>query len=117
MNNPHAQDDDVDGEPLDEDDVMGEPIDDDDVEGDPIDEDDVSGEIMHDNDVSGTEAMEQDEGTGNCTADRQSSPAAKSQDEVGTGGGGRLVGRPPSQRKRMRAADMFADSDGSDTER
>ncbi|QPG94462.1 hypothetical protein C2857_006117 [Epichloe festucae Fl1] len=99
---PAAMQDDVDGEPLAEDDVMGEPIDEEDVEGEPIDEDDVAGEPIDDDDLGG-EAMDQD------VEDRMD----KDQDEGAGVRGDQESAAGAQQRKRMRAVDMFADSDGS----
>ncbi|KAH6894248.1 hypothetical protein B0T10DRAFT_399097 [Thelonectria olida] len=105
---------DVPGEPIDEDDVAGEPIGDDDVEGEPIDEDDIEGEPIDDDDVIG-EAMDEDEllaadapspvPTSDATEEKAGFKLERSEDSSRAGG-------PP--RKRMRAADMFADSDDSD---
>lgn len=109
---PAAAQDDVDGEPLDEDDVMGEPIDEEDVEGEPIDEDDVAGEPI-DEDELDTEPMDQD---GNGGQNEGALSQTKSQDDnepAVVGGDQESAGRT-QQRKRMRAVDMFADSDGSD---
>ncbi|KAG5928765.1 hypothetical protein E4U42_008092 [Claviceps africana] len=110
-----AMADDVDGEPLAEDDVMGEAIDEEDVEGEPIDEDDVAGEPIDDDELGG-EAMDQDgetagkglEGEGRMETDK---------DADGTWGispDKECFAAGAQQRKRMRAMDMFADSDGSD---
>ena len=91
--------DDVDGEPLDEDDVMGEAIDEDDIEGEPIDEDDVAGEHINEEELfhqenDGVTAPDNEEATDKANASAPKEP-----------------GQP---RRRMRAVDMFADSDGSD---
>ncbi|KAK2590371.1 hypothetical protein QQS21_011947 [Conoideocrella luteorostrata] len=98
-----ATQDDVDGEPIAEDDVMGEPIDEDDVEGEPIEDDELEGE-----------AMDQD---GDATHGGQAERALnKDEDEAaGVRGDQESAGRA-QQRKRMRAVDMFADSDGSEKE-
>ncbi|OAQ73822.1 RNA polymerase II, large subunit, CTD [Pochonia chlamydosporia 170] len=114
VHNPAAQDD-VDGEPLDEDDVMGEPIDDEDVEGEPIEEDDVAGEPIDEDELE-TEFMEQD---GDGAQTEAAPPQTKSRDEderAGAEGGQESAGRS-QQRKRLRAVDMFADSDDSGTEK
>ncbi|KAJ6787536.1 hypothetical protein PWT90_02791 [Aphanocladium album] len=84
---------DVEGEPIDDEDVEGEPIDEDDVEGEPIDEDDIAGEPIDEDDVAG-EAMDEDEAHG--------PPPPPEPLPAGSG-----LGQP---RRRMRAADMFADS-------
>lgn len=80
------EDDDVDGEPMEEDDVEGEPIEEDDIEGEPIDDEDVAGD-----------AMDEDEAVG--------SPPPPAAEPLSAEAG---LGQP---RRRMRAADMFADSD------
>lgn len=109
-----AKEADVPGEPMDDndDDVAGEPIGDDDVEGEPIDEDDIEGEPIDDDDVAG-EAVDEDE----AMADLPSPiPASNATEKLGRklerSEESSRVGGPP--RKRMRAADMFADSDDSD---
>ncbi|KAF5134440.1 U2 snRNP-associated SURP motif-containing protein [Metarhizium anisopliae] len=105
--------DDIDGEPLDEDDVMGEPIDDEDVEGEPIDEDDVAGDPIDDDELE-AEAMDQDGGGGQAAG---APSQAESQDENGGVGGTQVSAGRTQQRKRLRAVDMFADSDGSNEEK
>ncbi|KAJ9420702.1 hypothetical protein QL093DRAFT_2338453 [Fusarium oxysporum] len=85
------EEDDVQGEAIDEDDVIGEPIEEDDIEGEPIDKDDIEGEPIDEDDVVG-EPMDEDE-------------ANKTKEEPSQ------AGQP---RRRMRAVDMFADSDDSD---
>lgn len=105
--------DDIDGEPLDEDDVMGEPIDDEDVEGEPIDEDDVAGDPIDDDELE-AEAMDQDGGGGQAAG---APSQAESQDENGGVGGNQVSAGRTQQRKRLRAVDMFADSDGSSEEK
>lgn len=102
----HIHEDDVDGEPIVEDDVEGEPIEEDDVEGEPIEEDDIEGEPIEEDDIAG-EPMDEDEAPGK----EPSQPAdfkneTNKQEETPRVGG--------SSRKRMRAVDMFADSDDSD---
>lgn len=89
------EEDDLDGEPLVEDDLDGEPIDDDDhVDGEPMDEDEDEDEIKGgDSGQQGTD----DAKITNTTNDTETHPAGR--------------GQP---KKRMRAADMFADSDHSD---
>ncbi|KAF7544554.1 hypothetical protein G7046_g9763 [Stylonectria norvegica] len=95
--------DDVEGEPIEEDDVDGEPIEEDDIEGDPIDEEDVEGEPMDEDDAATTDLPQRADGQ---TNDTNSLKQDEPQQESARGGG------PP--RKRMRAVDMFADSDDSD---
>ncbi|KAL4724108.1 hypothetical protein ACLX1H_008717 [Fusarium chlamydosporum] len=103
------EDDDVPGEAIDEDDVIGEPVEEDDIEGEPIDEDDIEGEPIDEEDVVG-EPMDQDEAVGSVPPQAllEQPPAEsgnKVQEELPKAG-------PP--RRRMRAVDMFADSDDSD---
>ncbi|OAQ99405.1 hypothetical protein LLEC1_07323 [Akanthomyces lecanii] len=101
------EDEDVAGEPIEEDDVEGEPIEEDDVEGEPIEEEDVEGEPMHDEDIAG-EPMDEDEAAPAKTEQASGSHAAPPEGSP-TGSG------PGKPRRRMRAADMFADgSDDSD---
>ncbi|KZZ96783.1 coatamer subunit protein [Moelleriella libera RCEF 2490] len=95
--------DDVDGEALDEDDVMGEPIDEEDVEGEPIGEDDVEGEPIADEELDG-EPMGQDE-SGRLS---QEAPSKDEEGHIVNDGDQTGPGRG-AQRRRMRAADMFAD--------
>lgn len=105
---PIGDDDDVPGEPIDgDDDVVGEPIEDDDVEGEPIEEDDTNSDThMGEDDVASgdsAQATKQSEEMGNRgTADIK--PNA-TESKVNT-----VLTRKP----RMRAVDMFADSDESD---
>ncbi|POR31485.1 U2 snRNP-associated SURP motif-containing protein [Tolypocladium paradoxum] len=110
-------DEDVHGEPIDEDDVKGEPIDEDDVEGEPIMDEDVQGEPMDEDDVKAESMDEDDETNGNDKHhDGHASSGAN-----GTGDGDNLgdSGReepsqrqgPAQKRKRIRAVDMFANSD------
>ena len=102
-------DDDVQGEAIDDDDVIGEPIDEDDIGGEPIDEDDIEGEPIDEDDVAG-EPMGEDEAVGDKLP-----PAPTDQPTVGTENKSKeersQAGQP---RRRMRAVDMFADSDDSD---
>lgn len=93
---------DVAGEPVGEEDVDGEPIQDDDIEGEPIEEDDVEGEPIQEDDVGG-EPMDQDE------VSSLPQPAEPPRDTAGTDTAART-----QPRRRMRAVDMFADSDGSE---
>lgn len=85
-------DDDVEGEPIDDDDIEGEPIDDDDIEGEPIDDDDIAGEAVDEDEV-----MADGEPTLSVAAPADSAAASQG---------------PGPGRQRMRAVDMFADSDG-----
>jgi U2-associated protein SR140 len=110
-----AEQDDADGEPLDEDDVMGEPIDDEDVEGEPMDEDDVAGEPVEDDELE-TESVKQD-GDGGPVDGAPSQTKNQDQSErAGNDNEQESAGRT-QHRKRMRAVDLFADSDGSDAEK
>ncbi|KAF9772555.1 hypothetical protein IL306_009730, partial [Fusarium sp. DS 682] len=103
------EEDDVPGEAIDEDDVIGEPIEEDDIEGEPINEDDIEGEPIDEDDVAG-EPMDEDEAVGN-----EPPPAATDQPPVGTENKAHEEqSRAGQPRKRMRAVDMFADSDDSD---
>lgn len=99
------EEDDVVGESLQEDDVEGEPIEEDDVEGEPIEEDDIEGEPIEEDDIVG-EPMEEDEVVRDDAATPPPPPPTESrslaEDRAVQGG---------LPRKRMRAVDMFADSD------
>ncbi|KAI5464692.1 hypothetical protein BGZ63DRAFT_159733 [Mariannaea sp. PMI_226] len=95
------EDDDVEGEPIEEDDVEGEPISEDDIEGEPIDEDDIGGEPMDEDEAAQTK-VNPPEPTSNTMEEGKSFEAEQSRDSSKAGA--------PS-RKRMRAADMFADTD------
>ncbi|KAG5983555.1 hypothetical protein E4U55_007890 [Claviceps digitariae] len=115
-----AMADDIDGEPLAEDDVMGEAIDEEDIEGEPIDEDDVAGEPIDDDELGG-EPMDQDgeeadqgrgEGEGEGEGGRGTDKGPDKTSDIS--GDKASVAARAQQRKRMRAMDMFADSDGSD---
>lgn len=86
---------DVDGEAIGEDDVDGESIDEEDIHGEPLDEDD----LMDDGDSS---EEEKPETKGNDAKDKKESTPPQ---PAPTG----------RARQRMRAADMFADSDDSAT--
>jgi U2-associated protein SR140 len=109
--------DDVVGEPLDEEDVEGEPIEEDDIAGEPIDEEDIEGSPIGDNDVIGEPIGEDDILRGESAEDsgkqgpRGSQPEGSPPGRDGTGAGD---GMAPSRRKRMRAVDMFADSEGEE---
>ncbi|KAM5346678.1 hypothetical protein ACJ41O_009683 [Fusarium nematophilum] len=105
-----AEEADVPGEAIDDDDVAGEPLEEDDIDGEPIDEDDIEGEPIDDEDAAG-EPMGEDEAIG-----KESTPPPPP--EVSASGEQKTKEEPsrlggPS-RKRMRAVDMFADSDDSD---
>ncbi|PTB68973.1 hypothetical protein BBK36DRAFT_1192612 [Trichoderma citrinoviride] len=90
---PAQEEEEVVGEPIEEEEVVGEPIEEDDVDGEPIEDEDVDGEpIEEDDDVAA------DASTALETDARAEQPSA---------------GRS-QPRRRMRAADMFADSDHSD---
>lgn len=97
------EEEDVAGEPLQDDDVEGEPIDEDDVEGEPIDEDEIEGEPIGEDDAVG-EPMDEDEPT--------SQPPPPPPAELHSSENKTVQGGQP--RRRMRAVDMFADSDDSD---
>ena len=114
-----VQDDDVEGEKMDESDVEGEPIEEDDVEGEPIGEDDIEGSPIGEDDVMG-EPIGEDDLEGGSLHKNQGSPSTSQEPR-----GRESAGSPPQaieaggsaggmRRKRMRAADMFADSDGSE---
>lgn len=103
---PIGNNNDVAGEPVDDgDDVVGEPIDDDDdVEGEPIEEDDANSDAFMDEDGANSPDLVQ---------------ATTGTDNRGTSGNKpnatELTTNTMSARKpRMRAVDMFADSDDSD---
>ncbi|KAG6000436.1 hypothetical protein E4U54_001425 [Claviceps lovelessii] len=111
---PAAMADDVDGEPLAEDDVMGEAIDEKDIEGEPIDEDDVAGEPIDEEELGG-EPMDQEEETA-APGRREEEGGMETDKDVdeasGISGDKASLAARAQQRKRMRAMDMFADSDG-----
>lgn len=107
------EEDDVPGEAIDEDDIIGEPVEEDDVEGEPIDEDDIEGEPIDEDEVIG-EPMDEDEAMGS----EPPPPAPPEQTPAESGNnvqGDSSRAGPP--RRRMRAVDMFADSDDSDKEK
>ncbi|PNY29601.1 U2 snRNP-associated SURP motif-containing protein [Tolypocladium capitatum] len=112
-------DDDVEGEPIADDDVLGEAIDEADIEGEPIGEDDVEGEHIMDEDVHGEPMDEDDETDGSDKHHKGHAPSgANGTGDGDTNLGGDLGQAEPSQRqgpaqkrKRIRAVDMFADSD------
>lgn len=102
------EEEDVEGEPIEEEDVEGEPIEEEDVEGEPIEEDDIAGEPIDEEDLAG-EPMDEDQDE---AAPGTAAQASSSRDAPGPSHAGSGLGRP---RRRMRAADMFADgSDNSD---
>ncbi|KAM0251610.1 hypothetical protein ACHAP5_001619 [Fusarium lateritium] len=103
------EEDDVPGEAIEEDDVIGEPVEEDDVEGEPIDEDDIEGEPIDEDELIG-EPMDEDEATpGEPPSAPSEQPTAESESK--TLEESPRAGQP---RRRMRAVDMFADSDDSD---
>ena len=96
---------DVEGEPM-EDDVEGEPMEEDDPEGEPI-EDDPEGEPMHESDLEDTGGAPTKEPSAPTSA-----PAERGDDGEQTGAGPpKFSARMGQPRSRMRAVDMFADSD------
>ncbi|KAF4454561.1 U2 snRNP-associated SURP motif-containing protein [Fusarium austroafricanum] len=101
--------DDVPGEAIDEDDVIGELIEEDDVERETIDEDDIEGEPIDEDDVVG-EPMDEDEVVGSeLPPVPAEQPVADSENKTQE-----ELARAGQPRRRMRAVDMFADSDDSD---
>ncbi|CEJ91074.1 hypothetical protein VHEMI06812 [[Torrubiella] hemipterigena] len=86
---------DVEGEPIDDDDIEGEPIDDDDIEGEPIDDDDLLGEPMDEDGAASDAGRDEATDAGPAAADLQAS-------------------KPEKGRQRMRAVDMFADSESGE---
>ncbi|KAH7185810.1 uncharacterized protein B0J16DRAFT_399638 [Fusarium flagelliforme] len=109
------EEDDVPGEAIDEDDIIGEPVEEDDVEGEPIDEDDIEGEPIDEDEVIG-EPMDEDEAVGSEPPPPVPAPSEQTPAESGNKvqGDSSRAGPP---RRRMRAVDMFADSDDSDKEK
>ncbi|TFB07223.1 hypothetical protein CCMA1212_000672 [Trichoderma ghanense] len=102
------------GEPIEEDDVDGEPIEDEDVDGEPIDDDDddVVGEPMDEDDE---DAVEVDKPNEVVQLSTEGAKAADASRALETDGQVEPSSTGRSQpRRRMRAADMFADSDHSD---
>ena len=101
--------DDVEGEPIEEEDVEGEPIGEEDVEGEPINEDDIEGEPILDEDIGG-EPMEEDD------LDRNEALQTGPPSEANGDKNKKEEKEEPkgsSRKPRMRAVDMFADSDES----
>lgn len=113
------------GRPVPEDEVIGEPIEEEEVVGEPIEEEDVDGEPIDDDDddVVG-EPMEEDDDQDAVEAGRTNQAIQSGSDGAkGTDASNApepdAQAKPPSTgrsqpRRRMRAADMFADSDHSD---
>ncbi|KAL2112195.1 hypothetical protein VUR80DRAFT_8355 [Thermomyces stellatus] len=110
---------DVPGEPLSEEDVVGEPMEDD-VEGEPMEDDpegepmeeDIEGEPMED-DPEG-EPMEEgdlDDGGAEQGAQEPSDSTPADKGEEAAVGSLKFSTRPAQPRSRMKAVDMFADSD------
>ena len=99
----------VDEEALMDGDVMGEPMDEEDVEGEPIDDDDVAGEPVDDDELQG-EPMDEAVALGDENQSRDDDEDEDDREDVGSQ---ESAGRT-KQRKRMRAVDMFADSDVSE---
>ncbi|PHH91168.1 hypothetical protein CDD83_1449 [Cordyceps sp. RAO-2017] len=117
---PGAQDD-IAGHPPDADGVEGEPLMDDDAQGEPIMDDDVAGEPLSEDDADeGSEGAAHvenaldDDGGEEPMQDDGGSPVkdAAAQDTLSGGEAGQDERAQPP-RKRMRAVDMFADSDDS----
>jgi U2-associated protein SR140 len=119
-------DDDVEGQPLEEEDIEGEPIDDDDIAGSPIGEEDIEGSPIADEDVMG-EPIDEDDAMarGDEPAPREAGAEEEASLKQGPRGSEQPGGSPPQReqgtgtgdgmvprRKRLRAVDMFADSDG-----
>lgn len=115
-------DDEIDGEPIDEEDIAGEPIEEDDIEGEPIAEEDIEGEPIDDNEIEGEpitevnvegEPMDED-----VAQDQHAAPAVELTEQPIVSKKGQLddpsSSRASARRPRMRAVDMFADSDESD---
>ncbi|CAG9943758.1 unnamed protein product [Clonostachys rosea f. rosea IK726] len=112
------EDEDIEGEPIDEDELEGQPIDDDDIEGVPIEEDDIEGEALGQEDLEpmGEDTVRTSHASSHSATAGDKGPADKVLTES-KGEPSRVshadlsrpkgVGRKP----RMRAVDMFADSD------
>ncbi|EHK23832.1 uncharacterized protein TRIVIDRAFT_113959, partial [Trichoderma virens Gv29-8] len=100
------EEDDVDGEPLADEDLDGEPIedDDDDVIGEPMDEDDDDEDASDAGKGNGPEQPGADDAKPNDTPDDGETDVQAESHSTSRG----------QPRRRMRAADMFADSDNSD---
>ncbi|RFU74144.1 coatamer subunit [Trichoderma arundinaceum] len=111
---PIQEEEEILGEPIEEDDIDGEPIADDDLDGEPIDDDDdVVGEPMDEDEDEDEDEVGKGCGPGQPNTDdvkatdTSHSVEADAQSEAQSAGRGQ-------PRRRMRAADMFADSDHSD---
>ncbi|SPO05020.1 uncharacterized protein DNG_07705 [Cephalotrichum gorgonifer] len=119
------QEEDVEGEPMSDGDAEGEPMEeDDDPEGEPMEESDAEGVPMEESEPEG-EAMEESDGAdgggveargGTSAGDETPAPALApaSVDEGKQAGAGPVAfssARKGQPRSRMRAVDMFADSD------
>ena len=104
--------DDVEGEPMEDDDIDGEPIEEEDVEGEPMEEDDVEGEPIVDSDADGQLKDEDDAQHVKATSAPDSEEQAKKVGQTADATSQSPKGN--TRRPRMRAMDMFADSDGSD---
>lgn len=89
------------GEDIEEEDVEGEPIDDDDVEGEPISDEDLEGEPIEDSDIMDDPAPQIGE-----VRDKEPAETQIKVEEVTRDTG-------LSRKPRMRAADMYSDSDAS----
>lgn len=117
---PINDEDDVAGEPIDDDDddVAGEPIEeDDDVVGEPVEDDDVEGEPMEEDSTNGDDHMDEaGSNGGNMAQATEEAKKTKNQDSADAKANATepranaVLARKP----RMRAVDMFADSDESD---
>jgi len=114
---PMQDDEDVAGEPMGEDDVAGEVMQDD-AEEEPTGDDDAEGLPMDED--SGGEAMEEDsesdqQGDAKKNADHAAAKQERSTQPSGTLAGLKFSANPAGRpRARMKAVDLFADSDGSD---
>lgn len=100
---------DVQGEPMSEGDVQGEPLEDD-VEGEPM-EDEPEGEPMEEDDPEGEPMEESDLDDGGEPAAEEPPASAPAEDEKTGVGSLKFSTRPGQPRSRMKAVDMFADSD------
>ncbi|KAL7938536.1 hypothetical protein V8C35DRAFT_288390 [Trichoderma chlorosporum] len=103
------------GEPIEEDDVDGEPLEEEDLDGEPIDDedDDVIGEPMDEDDDE--EVAEISKGNGSEQPGADDAKAADASNDVEADAQAEQHSAARGQpRRRMRAADMFADSDNSD---
>ena len=117
---------DVDGEPMAEDDLDGEPMAEDDLDGEPmVDDEDVDGEPMVDSDDDGPVTAEGDRKPLRAKEPEQPpKPELSRREALAASIAAKLGKAPPSQglaretpaaaarRRRPKAEDMFADSDG-----